>query len=127
MVNNIDFLLNAANKVVLEVLEYAGKQGWGSAEIVAHFPSLAHFDVVRKTIEADGLSFTELVSQPYQNCEFSAGLVEGHSVDVLYLKVDRDGATDVFLILRPDEMAAIAYCASGALWSHLEEQVRVAR
>jgi len=51
MSNDLDSLLNAAHDVVLEVLEFACKQGWGSAEIVSNFPSLAHLDEVRKTIE----------------------------------------------------------------------------
>lgn len=65
----------------------------------------------------DGLTFTELIRQAYQNCVFSAGLVEGHPVDTLYLKLERNGQTDTFLLLRPDEVAALAWCLTGALWS----------
>lgn len=61
--------------------------------------------------------FTELIRQAYQNCVFSAGAVEGHPVDTLYLKLERDGHTDTFLLLRPDEAAALAWCLTGALWS----------
>lgn len=71
------------------------------------------------------LVYTELVSQPYSNCIISAGLVDGHPVDTLYLKFERNNETGLTILLRPDEMAAIAWCASGALWSILEEQVRV--
>ena len=63
----------------------------------------------------------EVIKQPYQNCTFSAGFcsgdVECHD-DVLYLKLDRPPEEPILVLLRPDEMAAIAYCASGALWSN---------
>ena len=62
-----------------------------------------------------------IVSQPYQNCEFSAGFVKGHPVDTLFLRLERE--EELTILLRPDEMAAIAYCASGILWSHLELEV----
>lgn len=66
---------------------------------------------------------TELVKQEYANAEFSAGSVEGAGVDTVYLKVCRDGETDVFLLLRPDEAAAIVWTLSGAVWKHLEPEV----
>ena len=69
------------------------------------------------------LVYTELVSQEYQNCVISAGLVEGHPVDTLYLKFDRNTDEALTILLRPDEMAAIAWCASGSLWSILEAEV----
>ena len=69
------------------------------------------------------LVYTELISQEYANCVISAGMVEGHPVDTLYLKFDRTNETGLTILLRPDEMAAIAYCATGTLWSHLEELV----
>ncbi len=61
----------------------------------------------------------EAANQPYQNCEFSAGQVEGIDPDVLYLKIGRDGQEPSYFFFRPDELAAVAWCASGALWSHL--------
>jgi hypothetical protein len=69
------------------------------------------------------LVYTELINQEYANCVISAGLVEGHPVDTLYLKFDRNTDEALTILLRPDEMAAIAWCASGSLWSILEEQV----
>jgi len=68
--------------------------------------------------EHDGLLFTEVIRQEYSNCVFSAGNVEGHPVDTMYLKLERNGKIDTFLLLRPDEMAAIGWLASGTLWSH---------
>lgn len=68
-------------------------------------------------------TYTELISQPYANCVISAGLVEGHPVDTFYLRFDRNDESGLTILLRPDEMAAIAYCATGTLWSHLEELV----
>lgn len=65
------------------------------------------------------LTFTEVIRQEYDNCVFSAGNVEGHSVDTLYLKLERNGIVDTLLLLRPDEAAALAWCLSGALWSKL--------
>ena len=63
--------------------------------------------------------YEETISQPYNNCKFSAGFVHGHPVDTLYLKLERINEETVCILLRPDEMAAIAYCASGVLWSDL--------
>jgi hypothetical protein len=66
----------------------------------------------------EGLTLTECIRQEYSNCLFSAGLVAGHPADTMYLKLDRDGLTTTFLLLRPDEMAAIGWLATGVLWSH---------
>lgn len=70
----------------------------------------------------DDLIYDEMISQPYANCKFSAGFVTGHPIDTLYLKIERDNDDEFIIVLRPDEMAAIAYCASGILWSHLLEE-----
>ncbi len=68
--------------------------------------------------DKDGdLKFTECIKQEYTNCVFSAERVDGHSVDTLYLQVEKDGVITTQLLLRPDEMAAISLIASGALWS----------
>ena len=64
------------------------------------------------------LAYIEIVKQPYDDCEFSAGLVEGHRVDTCYLRLFREG-DEVIILLRPDEMAAIAYLCSAVLWSKL--------
>jgi hypothetical protein len=61
--------------------------------------------------------------QQYTNCRFSAGFVSGHPVDTLYLQAEKDGMVTTQLLLRPDEMAAIAWLASGVLWSVTVEQV----
>ncbi len=66
----------------------------------------------------DGMTFTEVIRQEYADCAFSAGVVEGHPVDTMYIQLKRDGVVTQIL-LRPDEMAAIAWLASGVLWSHL--------
>lgn len=63
------------------------------------------------------LIFTELIRQEYSNCVFSAGMVEGDPVDTLYLRLERNGKVDTFLLLRPDEMAAIGWLAAGCLGS----------
>lgn len=69
----------------------------------------------------DDLIYHEMVSQPYANCKFSAGFVHGHPIDTLYLQIERDNDDTFTIVLRPDEMAAIAYCAAGILWSHLND------
>ena len=72
------------------------------------------------------VTYHEAVSQLYANCKISTGFVEGHPVDTMYVRLERDtdGADGpLMLLLRPDEMAAIAYCATGILWSHLMEGV----
>lgn len=71
----------------------------------------------------DNLTFTEVIKQAYANCVFSAGLVEGHPVDTMYLNLERDGKRDVLLLLRPDEAAALAWCLTGVLWTHEIEKV----
>jgi hypothetical protein len=75
----------------------------------------------------DGLIFTELIRQEYggNNCAISAGLVEGDNkpeIDIHYLRLEKDGVEPTLLLLRPDEMQSIAWCASGVIWSHLMAQ-----
>ncbi len=65
----------------------------------------------------DDLEFTELICQEYSNCRFSAGLVQGHPVDTVYLQAEKDGVVTTQMLLRPDELAAIAWLATGVLWS----------
>lgn len=67
--------------------------------------------------QEDKLTLTEVIRQEYSNCVFSAGEVAGHPIDTVYLKLERDGRVDTFLLLRPDEMAAIGWLATGVLWS----------
>ena len=65
------------------------------------------------------MEFTENARQEYtgNNCIFSAGFVDGHPVDTMYLKLEKDGEEPITILLRPDEMAIIAWLASGVLWS----------
>ncbi len=71
--------------------------------------------------EQDGLLYTELIKQTYgdNNCKFSAGSVEGHPIDTVYLAWAKDGDDGGCLLLTPDELAAISWVANGAVWSHL--------
>ena len=73
----------------------------------------------------DGLAYSEVVAQEYNNCSFSSGFVDGapHG-DIIYLKLERCGKVDTFLLLRPDEVAALAWCLTGVLYSHHIEDVR---
>lgn len=63
------------------------------------------------------LEFTEMIRQEYPNCCFSAGFVKGHPKDSMYFQAEKDGAITTQLLLRPDELAAIAWVAIGAIWS----------
>lgn len=73
------------------------------------------------------LTFTEVIRQEYSgnNCIISSGFVTGAgkpTQDTMYLQLEKDvpGQGHVIttqLHLRPDEMAAIAWCATGCLWS----------
>lgn len=75
----------------------------------------------RDAIDACILTYRELIRQAYTNVVFSAGFVDGHHVDTLYLRLERDGEEPTTILLRPDEAAALAWCLTGALWS---ERVR---
>jgi len=55
--------------------------------------------------------------QSKNNCIFSAGFVEGHEVDTMYIRLEKDGEEPTIILLRPDEMASIAWLATGVLWS----------
>jgi len=55
--------------------------------------------------------------QSENNCIFSAGFVEGHEVDTMYIRLEKDGEEPTIILLRPDEMASIAWLATGVLWS----------
>lgn len=68
--------------------------------------------------DLDNLTYTEMCAQPYGNCKFSAGLVDGHPVDTIYLTIEGEGREERTFLLRPDEAQAIIWVLSGALWSH---------
>lgn len=72
------------------------------------------------TPNAAELTFTEYLRQEYAHnaCIFSAGMVDGHPVDTMYIRWQKDGDDGMILLLRPDEMAAMAWLASGVLFSH---------
>lgn len=72
----------------------------------------------------EGLHFREICKQEYSknNCIFSSGEVTGHPVDTLYICWQKDEDDGGMLLLRPDEMAAIAWICAGSLFSlHLGE------
>ena len=59
----------------------------------------------------------EAQRQPYADCVFSTGLVSDVEPDVLYLRLCKDSKEPLTLFLRRDEMQAIAWLCSGALWA----------
>jgi hypothetical protein len=77
-----------------------------------------------ETIMED-LVYEEICAQPYtgNNCKISTGFVKGHPIDTMYLRLEKDDLEPTVLLLRPDEVAAIAWCATGALWSKLEAEL----
>ncbi len=73
-------------------------------------------------IAYNNYEFYELARQEYggNNCIFAVGLVDGHPVDTHYIWLQRDGEVDpIVILLRADELATLAWLASGALWSKL--------
>jgi len=65
------------------------------------------------------LQYQEIADQPYENVRFSAGFVNGHPIDTVYLRLERNEEDPLTILLRPDEMAAIQHVTAGVLWSHL--------
>ena len=109
--------LEERRQLMAEQAELADYPGWD-------LDSEARFD-----IELDGGRVAhcwEACSQPYSGAKFSAGLVEGIEPDVLYLRLEKDGLGPWTMFLRRDEMQAIAWACSGALWA-LEMQDRESR
>lgn len=74
--------------------------------------------------EENGFRFIEMCRQEYggNNCVFSAGLIENHPIEQAYLKWEKDGDRGGMLMLRADELAAIAWVANGAIWGGLYNQ-----
>jgi hypothetical protein len=80
-----------------------------------------------KIFEDGGLSYTEVIRQEYtgNNCIISAGYVYGNnkpSVDIIYLRLEKDGVEPTTLLLRPDEIQAIEWVSTGVIWSYLMNQ-----
>ena len=74
--------------------------------------------------EEGGLIFKETIRQEYgeNNCIIRGGHVEGKdkpSIDTIFLRLEKNGVEPTTLLLRPDEMQAIAWVATGTIWSHL--------
>lgn len=59
----------------------------------------------------------EVAVQEYSNCRISAGLVDGLADDSLYFRFEREGEVPLTVGLRPDEMTALMFSCSGALWA----------
>lgn len=67
----------------------------------------------------NGLVFTEVMRHEYTNCDISAGTIENHYIDTVYLRFRRHSEpgdpSDDMIYLRPDEVAAVIWCMSGVL------------
>ena len=70
-------------------------------------------------MEMDELTYSEVDSQFYagNDCSFSSGIVGGHPVDTIYLKMEKDGEEATVLHLRTDEAVRIAALLCNAVWS----------
>jgi len=68
---------------------------------------------------ADDLTYHESAVEEYplNKCYISAGLVEGHVADSVYFRLEKnnDPAQEVFVVLRPDELAALLSVGAHAL------------
>jgi len=67
------------------------------------------------------VEYNELIRQEYgnNNCVFSAGEVKGHPIDNVYLKLEKNGVEPTIMLFTVDELAAIAWCCTGTIWSML--------
>ena len=63
------------------------------------------------------IGLEETGRQPYVDMVLSAGLVEGHPHDTIYLKLEREGEEPTTILLRTDEALSAVWLLSGALWS----------
>ena len=59
----------------------------------------------------------EAQSQEYSNCKISAGLVDGLAPDNMYFCFHRFDEGPTYFFVRQDEMSALLYACSGAMWS----------
>ena len=75
------------------------------------------------TWQIDGLTYYESAVEEYplNRCYISAGLVEGHTADSVYIRLEKndDPDNEVFVILRADELAALISVAGHALHDYL--------
>jgi hypothetical protein len=73
-----------------------------------------------------GFTYNRVVMQEYtvNNCKIMAGFVSGHPIDTVFLRLEKDGESPTTLLLRPDELQAIAWVAAGAVWSHLMDGLK---
>jgi hypothetical protein len=85
--------------------------------------SIAKDEVWTVVIDGREITYTEVIRQEYANMLISAGTVEGDPVDTLYISLEREGKHAFFLLMRPDEFAALSWCLTGALWSNLMSQL----
>lgn len=81
-------------------------------------PLPGFYDGQKETLMDSSSDRLEVFSQEYDNGSVSAGFVEDSPPLMTYLKLVRGGEV-VELLLRPDELAAVALCANSVLWSTL--------
>ena len=87
-------------------------------------PAYAAFMAEQYTAKHPKLTYNEIVRQEYADSSaISAGLVTNHPVDTLYLRFERPKEEATTILLRPDEMATIAWAAGGVLYSMLMESL----
>lgn len=62
---------------------------------------------------------TRIDRQPYADCTLSAGLIDGHPTDSIYLQFKRSNKKPATILLRRDEAVRIAAMLANAVWSDL--------
>ena len=75
-----------------------------------------------ETWTIDGMTYTEMDCQAYQNMVISAGHIDsgavpGHERNTIYLRIESDDAPEFFGLFTSDEALAIIRVLSGALWA----------
>lgn len=65
----------------------------------------------------DGILYRELIRQEYENMVIAAGVIEGDPVEDVFLRTEKTDGDGSMWCLKVDELAAIAWAASGVLWS----------
>jgi hypothetical protein len=65
---------------------------------------------------------TPCCRQEYSNCYFEAGLINGHPIETVYFRLQRNGEEPTTICLRTDELHAIVWVINGALWSKSMEE-----
>jgi len=70
------------------------------------------------------MHYIPLCIQPYRDCKFIAGRVEGAklAIDDCYIEFNRDGEEPTIILMTRDELLAVAWVATGAVWGMIQAE-----